>query len=347
MYNVDIELTNRCNADCHFCPRDMTPHQGLMTPEIYAKTLERTLQFQDTLRATVNPEIDLTVNLCGLGEPLINKNAPAMVRQAREAGFSCEISSNASLLDERRGRAVLEAGVQRVSINISDIDEEYEEIYKLPFERTRDNILRFHEMAGDDCEVYIVLVDHRRSRDHIKKMEEYWRGHGINRFMVFDIINRGGALFVDEMQYAAFPETAQARSMLQERGIEPFCAAPFIFLFVGYDGNYYLCCSDWTKEAPLGTVFDESFESVVRRKLDHVVTREPVCKNCNHDPVNRLTDELRSVNAGESDQESLETLITEMGVNSASMRKTLDQIDRIAPPGDSAPIRRRIPVLGS
>ena len=34
-FSVDIELTNRCNAKCHFCPRDQTPHEGLMSPEVF------------------------------------------------------------------------------------------------------------------------------------------------------------------------------------------------------------------------------------------------------------------------------------------------------------------------
>ena len=29
--SIDFEVTNRCNASCHFCPRDRTPHQGLMS----------------------------------------------------------------------------------------------------------------------------------------------------------------------------------------------------------------------------------------------------------------------------------------------------------------------------
>ena len=35
--NLDIEPTNRCNANCYFCPRDQTPHQGLMSPEVFAR----------------------------------------------------------------------------------------------------------------------------------------------------------------------------------------------------------------------------------------------------------------------------------------------------------------------
>ena len=45
------------------------------------------------------------------------------------------------------------------------------------------------------------------------------------------------------------------------------CGAPFGYLFIGYDGQYYLCCSDWKKETPMGSVFDESFLSVTEKKL--------------------------------------------------------------------------------
>ena len=40
-FNLDIEPTNRCNANCYFCPRDQTPHQGLMTTEMFDQALER------------------------------------------------------------------------------------------------------------------------------------------------------------------------------------------------------------------------------------------------------------------------------------------------------------------
>jgi hypothetical protein len=48
------------------------------------------------------------------------------------------------------------------------------------------------------------------------------------------------------------------------------CGAPFAYLFIGYDGQYYLCCSDWKKETPMGSVFDESFHSVTAKKLAYL-----------------------------------------------------------------------------
>ena len=295
---VDIEPTNRCNAKCHFCPRDQTPHQGLMTQAVFDQTMARVVEL-----GKVNPrgfQQELKISLCGLGEPLLNPKTPGFVRQIRELGLECVMSSNAALLDERRGAALLDAGLQQININVGDRDDDYEQVYKLPFHKTRDNVLRFAEMAKGRCEVHIVLVDFRRDREHIKKMVHYWRDLGLENFVFFDIMNRGGALFVDHMQFEAYPELAEAQAMLDAKGGDAFCGAPFVFLFVGYNGQYYLCCSDWKKEVPLGSVFDKSFRAVTMQKLQHVMNRESICKTCNWDPLNRLTEELRAVKAGEN-----------------------------------------------
>jgi len=323
---VDLELTNRCNADCYFCPRDATPHQGIMTTEVFEQSLARAVELHESV--TARKAGFVRVNLCGLGEPLINKHTASFVQQVRAAGLECGLSSNAALLDETRGRALLDAGLQRAFLNVGEREEAYEEIYKLPWERTRDNVIRFVEMAGDDCEVYLVLVDHRRDKAHVEDMRQYWRGLGITRFMDFDIMNRGGALFVDHMQYADFPELGRAKQMLAEHGGDPICTVPFIgSLFIGYDGNFYLCCSDWKKEAPLGSVFDASFSSVTAKKLEFVISREPVCKTCNLDPVNRLTEELRAATEGQADAADPTAMAAAMMESSQMLTTAIDQLE--------------------
>jgi MoaA/NifB/PqqE/SkfB family radical SAM enzyme len=342
-FAVDIELTNRCNAKCHFCPRDQTPHQGTMSPEVFEQSLERAVEFRSAF-----PDRAMSVNLCGLGEPLLNRNAPTFVRQVRQVGFTCGMSSNASLLDEARGQALLDAGLQKISINVADLDEDYERVYKLKFQRTHDNIVRFAEMAGDQCEVEIILVDYRRDKAYGLRMQEYWRERGINHFFGLEVMNRGGALFVDHMQFENYPELEEARALLRAQPFTPACAAPFNFLFIGYDGQYYLCCSDWKKEVPLGSVFDISFMSIRQQKLYHVTCREPVCKTCNLDPTNKLTEELRSIKAGEGDEDSKARLIAQLELQSQEVEGIMADMDRAA---QSKPVvitdrttRRRIPL---
>jgi MoaA/NifB/PqqE/SkfB family radical SAM enzyme len=343
--SIDIELTNRCNASCYFCPRDQTPHQGTMTPEVFTKSLERAVEWRELLRPVVDQEP--VVSLCGLGEPLLNKHAAEFVRQVRAEDFACAMSSNGALLDERRGRALLDAGLSQILINVGERGDDYEDIYKLPWEKTRDNVVRFHEMAGDRCQVQIVLVNHRADADHQAEMREFWTGLGIEAFREFEIMNRGGALFVDHMQFESLPELGEARRMLEADGHVPLCGVPFLYLFVGYDGQYYLCCSDWKKEVPLGSVFDESFISIAREKLRHVVTRESVCRTCNLDPVNRLTEELHALAAGQATQADIDDLVAEIRIGS---RMILDGLDSLWPGSSDTisdyhpPRRRTIPV---
>jgi MoaA/NifB/PqqE/SkfB family radical SAM enzyme len=343
--SVDIELTNRCNAKCHFCPRDQTPHEGLMSPEVFDQSLLRAIEYREIARDHLDSTV--RVSLCGLGEPLLNKHAPECVSKVRAAGFEVAMSSNGSLLDERRANALLDAGLQTILINVGDEGEEYEDVYKLPFDKTRDNVARFAEMAEGRCEVNVVLVDHHRDEAHTKRMKEFWRQYGITRFYTYGIMNRGGALFVDHMQYQSLPQLEVARAQLEARGGTPVCGAPFAYLFIGYDGQYYLCCSDWKKETPMGSVFDESFLSITQQKLEYVVSREPVCRTCNLDPLNKLTDELRAIDAGEADEAAGVAVLESVVADNAIVHDLVARLGHPVPEPVARPSRRYIPVQTS
>jgi MoaA/NifB/PqqE/SkfB family radical SAM enzyme len=345
--NLDIEPTNRCNANCYFCPRDQTPHQGLMSPEVFERALARTIEFDEIAQARFGARTK--VNLCGLGEPLLNRHTPDFVRQVREAGFETSVSSNGSILDERRGTALLDAGLQGIEINVGEEGEDYEKIYGLPFEKTCENVVRFAEMAkaaGGECQVRIVLVNHRRDSEHLAKMTTFWREHGIDKFLGFEVMNRGGTLFVDEMQYASFPERAEAEALLRARNVDPVCGAPFVLMFIGYDGQYYLCCSDWKKEVAFGSVFETSFMAIVGDKLERAATRQPICKNCNHDPVNRLTEALRDRSLGETtDDGVVDRLLEALIEEDRTSRTMVAELADFAPTGNGQPARRLIQVI--
>ncbi len=347
-FRVDFEAANRCNADCSFCPRHMTPHEGLMSPETFEHAFNRTVEFRDLTLEHL--EMDVGVTFCGLGEPLLNPRLPEWVARVRGADMMANIASNGAILDERRGRALLDAGLQQVLLNVGARGDAYEEIYKLPWERTRDNVLRFNEMAGDDCAVFIVLVDHADDPDAQEREKEFWRGEGVKKFLNFDIMNRGGSLFVDHMQFEQYPEMEEAKERFAQAEGEPACFVPFVVPFVGYDGNYYLCCSDWTKEAEFGHVKDVAIADLLKAKLEHTQSRRSPCHTCNVDPVNYLTQELRAEATGQAAAGHSDTVINQMigaGNEVARIIETLgpfinhiDPIDRTVAPGG----RQLIPV---
>ena len=175
------------------------------------------------------------------------------------------------------------------------------------------------------------------------RLELYWRKFGVKRFFAYDVINRGGALFVDHMQYEAMPQLARAQQMVADEGITPRCGAPFGYLFIGYDGQYYLCCSDWKKETPMGSIFDLSFRDVVAAKVAYVTSRTPVCRTCNIDPVNRLTEELAALDDGRATAEEVDKELTSVLASSAYVHDVVTKLG--FDPGDTPqPTRRLIPV---
>lgn len=341
-FSIDIEVTNRCNAKCHFCPRDRTPHQGLMMPDVFDKALERAIEYRQISLDKL--DVDCGVSLCGLGEPLLNKHLPTYVAQVRAAGMDVTVSSNGSLLTEERGAALLDAGLQNIYLNIGEEGDDYESVYELPFEKTLENVVRFKEMAKGRCEVTAVLVDHRADPTHIAHMKAYWEDKGIEHVTSYEVMNRGGSLFVDHMQYETYPELAEARRQLADRGITPLCGAPFAFLFIGYDGKYYLCCSDWEKQAAMGSVFDRSFFEVTEAKIGHLVSRAPVCQTCNLDPINMLVESLRAEAQGQAPAGSAAAKLDEVSGHSQVAAEIIQKLGHDVPAVGATGSRRLIPV---
>jgi MoaA/NifB/PqqE/SkfB family radical SAM enzyme len=351
---VDVELTNRCNASCGFCPRDATPHQGLMTTRVLERTLARVLEVR--AQAGANWPICDGVSFCGLGDQLLHPKVADYVRLVRDAGLDVAVNTNAHLLDADRAGAILDAGATSVFVNAGEIGEAYDELYHLPFERMRANVQRFAMMAEGRCDLYLVLVDHAGDAAHVEQVQEFWRAQGVRRFYHLDLLNRAGTLPVEGMDYARLPHMAEARARLAARPAEHACRAPFAFPFIGYDGNYYLCGSDWQKEVVAGNVFEHSILEVVGPKLAHVRSDSAICRGCNHDPANRLATMLSDRDQGLTTPAMVDSFVDALDADTAELEAVVARVgELLAAPGPRlAPVappsargRSLIPVVAS
>ena len=347
MLTIDLELTNRCNASCTFCPRDAIPQQGTMRSEVFEQALARVVEFGAVARKL---PIEPVVVFCGTGEPLLNRRAPHCVQRVRESGFPCQVSTNGALLTGEVGGALLDARVTQVNINASEIDDEYERVYQLPFARTRDNIIGFVERARGKCAVRVMVVDYLDNRDHARSIIQYWRGLGVEEFVCYALINRGGSLPIDPPWWHAPAARRQAQADLQSRRAHPVCAAPFIHLFVGYDGRYYLCSSDWRKEVSFGSVFDTSFAAITAEKLARVTSREPICKRCFADPVNQLIRAHAAADEGADGADpraALEQVLWSDAIGRDIAKRVMASQRPRGPRRRAPTVRRRAPTTGS
>ena len=106
-----LEVTNRCNLLCTTCPRtyvELEPPAD-MAWELFTSIVDQL----PTLQRAV---------LHGVGEPMLVKNLPQMVRYLKDRGVYVLFNTNGTLLTERNGRAMIDAGLDelRVSLDASN-----------------------------------------------------------------------------------------------------------------------------------------------------------------------------------------------------------------------------------
>ena len=283
----DIELTNRCNADCSFCPRDETPHQGLMDGRTFALALDRIVEHRRHEIATTGRS-DHGVSFCGMGDVLVHPRAAACVAAVRRRGLWCQLNTNGALLRPALAEELLAAGLCEIRLNVGAVGERYDELYGLPFERTERNVANLLSVADGRCRVIVVLAGAPDDADRLDAAEAHWRALGATMFHRPAFTNRGGALDGDQLAIGSPRARRVADELLGPIGERPRCATPFVFMFIGYDGRYYLCSSDWRRQAPCGDVASTSIREAAELRLAHLAVRTAPCSGCNFDPGNQV-----------------------------------------------------------
>jgi MoaA/NifB/PqqE/SkfB family radical SAM enzyme len=102
-----LETTNRCNLLCTTCPRT---YEELEPPADMSWDLFTRIVGQI-------PDIERAV-LHGVGEPMLVKNLPKMVRYLKDRGTYVLFNTNGTVLNERNGRALIEAGLDELRVSL-------------------------------------------------------------------------------------------------------------------------------------------------------------------------------------------------------------------------------------
>lgn len=156
-YVVFVDPSSACNFKCTFCPtgdRDLIKstgrYQGNLALTDFEKVVGDLAEFDDKLKV---------LRLYKDGEPLLNKNLPAMIRIARNAGVAetIDTTTNGFLLGGAIGEKLVEAGLNRINISIDGLSEKQFWKFakaKVDFPKFVQNLRDFYSVAGD-CEVVI------------------------------------------------------------------------------------------------------------------------------------------------------------------------------------------------
>jgi len=128
---IYLEPTGHCNLRCTICPRHTTGEKlDSMSMNTYLRIAEQLFS------RTKN------INLVGLGEPLLHKNIIEMVAVGKKYNSSVSISTNGMLIDEKKAKGLILAGLDLLCISLDGATKEtYEQIrIGADFKKVIDNI---------------------------------------------------------------------------------------------------------------------------------------------------------------------------------------------------------------
>jgi len=266
---VTLESTAKCNLYCPMCPRHIyTFNDESMDLDLFQKII-----------ADCKDYVEFAWPY-GIGEPMIHPNIFEMIRITREAGIRTGISTNATLLDEKRADMLLDSGLDYLILAFDGATKESYEKYRVgaDFDRTRENILNFLKKKCDQGSSMFTVLQMVLLKDNQHEVDAYrklWDIQGVDevRFKRDEVQIDGSRIPDSQLE-------GQRRNPCHLLWRGP--------LYVRYDGKAFPCCYMYDEE-PIGDLREQSVMEIwnspamVQLREAHLtgdLSAYPLCQNC-------------------------------------------------------------------
>lgn len=274
-----IETVALCNARCIMCPiKEVERENKIMEQALFEKIVKDLAQQVQLVRK-------ITIQLDG--EPLLDKDLEKRSLLLKENGFKkIAISSNGSLMDEKRAESILKSGISEVSFSVDGTTSGTVNAIRrgLDFDTCKRNVLNFIELRNAmDAKVDIrvrMVIQKDNAHEH-KAFLEYWRKKVRHSDRVYAKYEHNW------MNWSANCPHKEADAKELNRKA---CISPWGSMVILTDGRVALCCSDYNARYVLGDLKHDSIRKVwqgpIARKMrmGHLARGRSflkTCLNCN------------------------------------------------------------------
>jgi radical SAM protein with 4Fe4S-binding SPASM domain len=278
---VYIEPTNRCNELCQTCPRTFTTRE----PEADLD-LARFTAVLDQL-----PGVERVV-LHGLGEPLLARDLPEMVAEARRRGARVLFNTNALALHRRLAERLVGAGLDELRVSMDAADRRtYLAIrgvdgYEKAMRRTADFCRLLRELGAERPRVSLVFMAIRENFGQLPAVIERAGEMGVRTVILQRLVHFETGLAVEAQSLMGQDEAemlAECHAAADRAGVEltgtgrlppaeslapvaarrPWsgCTRPWRSTYVTANGNVLPCCfAPFTTTDYEGVILGNVFE---------------------------------------------------------------------------------------
>jgi MoaA/NifB/PqqE/SkfB family radical SAM enzyme len=294
-----IESTSRCNLKCGYCPnKDVVKEDhGFMDFGLFTSIVDQVADHA------------YDVNLFHRGEPLMHPRLPDMVAYARGKGLYTRVHTNITLLNEKKGRALIESGLDFLSCSFDGYEKDMYERNRVgaKFEWALDHLKGFLRLKRDlgvknPLTVLQVMEIGAPPKPELKRLRrkflDNFKGLPLDRVILRTPHNWAGDVFM--------PELSRDALLADGRRFTP-CTFLWYSTSVYWDGTVVACPQDFfgklgmgdLKAKPLSEIWNDSRLVDLRTRMAKGdVPKELPCYTCDriwrHQVMAVPTDYLRT-----------------------------------------------------
>ncbi len=251
---VIVDATEVCNLACVHCP-----HPAFKKSEHYSGR-----QLDPDLNARLVDEVrergqgfTQYIRYTGEGEPLIHPRGYQMVEYAaRRSGVFVTLTTNGTIMNEKRTRQLLDSGVHLIDISLDALSPEVYARIRVGGDLTvtRANVLRLIEWvrsANAPTKVVVSFIEQPSNLHEAAEFERFWRDSGAADVVIRRLHSAAGAVI---------PIADVLRGQPSNAGRYP-CLYPWERITLNPRGELVFCPQDWVHGAVIAdyretTIYD-------------------------------------------------------------------------------------------
>jgi pyruvate-formate lyase-activating enzyme len=261
---VIIDVTEVCNLACIHCP-----HPEFKKSEHYdARYLEPELNAKivDEVRAHGQGKTQY-IRYSSEGEPLVHPKGYEMIEYAaRNSGVYVTLTTNGTIMNEKRTRKLLDSGVHMIDISIDAFTPETYAKVRVngDLNVTRKNVLNllaWIKQTGSPTKVVVSFIEQQENRHEAAPFEAFWNEQGVEFAVIRRLHSAAGAV----VNVANIMRTQQAREPRRP------CVYPWERIVLNPRGHLAFCPADWTHGSTIAdyrtTTVAQTWQSEFYQKL--------------------------------------------------------------------------------
>jgi MoaA/NifB/PqqE/SkfB family radical SAM enzyme len=262
-YILVVETGTVCNLVCPTCP---TPRDVV----VGARTAKN-MDFESFKKIINNAYKSFSgVLLYWTNEPLLNKDIVNMVRYCNELNLYTFISTNLMLLNEKKFKELINAGLDEILVCIDGFSPEtYEPFRKgAKFETIKKNVENICKMKTElktaSPWIEIQYIETKQNSKETEACKEWAKEIGIDGFHVEELYV---VEYLDDVE--RLREEFYTEKKWKERNTKTakkVCTNPNLQVCVLVDGQVTICCHDIKGACNCGNLCEDSFERIAKDK---------------------------------------------------------------------------------